>query len=64
MLEAAEARLEKSWTGDPRTEAALRRSLGTSYGALRRVDRAKPQLEEALAMFQSVDDEVEVASGR
>ena len=49
MLELAEPRLEKNWTGDPSTEATLRRSLGSSYGAVMRFDRAKPQLEKALA---------------
>ena len=34
MLEAAEARLEKGRTGDARTEATLRRSLGAGYVAL------------------------------
>ena len=60
MLEAAEARLEKNWTGDARTEATLRRSLGDSYGAVMRFDRSKPQLEKALATFQSLHDEKEV----
>jgi tetratricopeptide (TPR) repeat protein/predicted Ser/Thr protein kinase len=62
MLEAAEARLEKNWTGDARTEATLRRSLGNSYGAVMRFDRSKPQLEKALATFQSLRDEKEVAA--
>jgi len=61
MLEAAEARLERSWTGDPRIEATLRLSLGSSYLALMRFDRAKPQLERALAIFQGLGDEREVA---
>jgi tetratricopeptide (TPR) repeat protein/predicted Ser/Thr protein kinase len=61
MLEGAEARLEKGWSGDPRTEATLRRSLGSSYTAVMRFDRARPQLEKALATFQALGDEKEVA---
>src|SRR5579863_3656662 len=61
MLEAAEARLEKSWTGDSRTEATLRYSLGSSYSAMMRFDRARPQLEKALAMFQALGYEKEVS---
>jgi serine/threonine protein kinase/Tfp pilus assembly protein PilF len=61
MLEAAEARLEKNWSGAPSTEAALRYSLGSSYSSLKRFDRAKPQLEKALAMFQALRNEQGVA---
>ena len=61
MLDAAENRLEKGWTGDARVEATLRRSLGTSYFVNSRFDRAKPQLEKALVLFQAVGDETEAA---
>jgi len=61
MLEAAEGRLEKGGAGDARTEATLRRSLGNSFGNVMRFDRARPQLEKALATFQSLHDEKEVA---
>jgi serine/threonine-protein kinase len=61
MLESAEARLEKSWTGDPKTEAMLRYSLGSSYSAVRRFDRARPELEKALAMFRALRFEKETA---
>lgn len=47
--------------GDARTEATLRRSLGSSYIALMRFDRARPQLEKALATFQGLHDEKEAA---
>jgi eukaryotic-like serine/threonine-protein kinase len=61
MLGAAEKRLEKGFTGDARVEAALRRSLGTSYFVISRFDRATPQLNKALALFQAAGDEAEVA---
>ncbi len=61
MLEAAEVRLESNWNGDPRAEATLRRSLGASFTSLGQYGRAKAQLEKALATFQSLDDEKEVA---
>jgi eukaryotic-like serine/threonine-protein kinase len=61
MLEAAEARLEKNWTGDPRTEATLHQSLGFSDAAILRFDRAKQQLEKALPTFQALGDEKEAA---
>jgi len=61
MLEAAQARLGKGWTGDARVEATLRSSLGRSYFTLSRFDRARPQLEKALALFKAAGDETEVA---
>ncbi len=59
MLDIAEARLGKGWTGDPKTEADLRYSLGTSYGGLLRYDRARPQLKKSLAIFRELGYEVE-----
>lgn len=61
MLESTEARLDSNWSGDARTEATLRRSLGSSYLSLMRFDRARPQLEKALAIFRSLHDEKEIA---
>jgi tetratricopeptide (TPR) repeat protein len=54
MLNAAEPGIEKSWKGDPLAEAALRSSLGASYVTLSQPDRARPQLERALALYQSL----------
>jgi serine/threonine-protein kinase len=62
MLEAAEERLDKSWTRDLRTEATLRRSLGASYLPVMKWDRARIQFEKSIAEFQSLGDEREVAS--
>jgi serine/threonine protein kinase len=59
MLDGAEARLQKGWTGDPKTEADLRYSLGASYGTLLRYDRARPQLNKALDMYRSLGYELE-----
>jgi tetratricopeptide (TPR) repeat protein len=59
MLDAAEARLGKGWTGDQRTEADLRYSLGTMYASLLRYDHARPQLRKALAMYGALGYEVE-----
>jgi len=61
MLGRAQARLEKNWGGDPRTEATLRRSLGTSFVGVMQFDLAKPQLEKSLARFRALHDEKEVA---
>jgi tetratricopeptide (TPR) repeat protein len=54
MLNAAESEIEKSWKGDPLAEATLRQSLGTSYATLVQPDRAQPQLERALTLYQSL----------
>jgi len=62
MLEAAEARLEKSWKGDALTEATLRRSLGDAYWAMQRFDRASGQLQKAIAIFRALGDEKETAA--
>jgi tetratricopeptide (TPR) repeat protein len=62
MLEAAETRVEKSWTGDALTEATLRRSLGDAYWAMSRFDRARAQLQKSLAIFQALGDEKEIAA--
>ncbi len=59
MLEGAEALLQKGWTGDPKTEADLRYSLGATYGTLLRYDRARPQLNKALAMYRALGYELE-----
>jgi serine/threonine protein kinase len=59
MVEAAEERIEKGWKGDALTEATLRRSLGNSYAAMARFDRARPQLEKAYTIFQALGDEKE-----
>lgn len=64
MLDDAEARLGRTWTGDARTEATLRLSLGTSYLSLMRFDRARPHLERALAIFGSLHDAQETAWAR
>jgi tetratricopeptide (TPR) repeat protein len=61
MLDAAEARIDKNWLGDARTEATLRLNLGASYVSMTQFERAKPQLEKALATFQALPDETEVA---
>ncbi len=62
MLDQASARLAKGeWSSDRRVEASLQRSLGVSYVALFRVDRARPLLEKALATFQSLGDPKEIA---
>lgn len=61
MLAAAETRLESTWKGDAVTEAALRRSLGNAYSAMGQLDRAEPQLQKALATFQKLGDEKEIA---
>jgi len=61
MLNTAEPSIEKSWTGDPLTEAALRLSLGSSYVTLSQSDRAKFQLEKALSLFQSLGRNVDAA---
>jgi len=54
MLNAAEPGIEKSWKGDPLAEATLRASLGGSYVTLAQSDRARPQLERAVTLFQSL----------
>ena len=59
MLDGAEARLGKGWTGDQKTEADLRYRLGTSYGGLLRYDRAQPQLRKALPMYRALGYELE-----
>src|SRR5581483_4893865 len=56
MLDGAEARLGRKWTGDPRTEATLRLSVGISYLSLMRFDKAEPQLKRALSVFESLQD--------
>jgi eukaryotic-like serine/threonine-protein kinase len=61
MLNSAEPSIEASWKGDPLTEAALRLSLGSSYVTLSQPDRAKLQLEKALALFQSMGRNVDAA---
>jgi len=61
MLEAAEERLDKSWTRDLRTEATLRRSLGASYLPVMKWDRARIQFEKSIAEFQSLGDDRELA---
>jgi len=60
LLEVSEARLDKEGTGDPRTEALLRRSLANSYESVMRLDRAKPQMERTLAIFRALGDEEEL----
>lgn len=64
MLDGAEARLGRKWTGDARTEATLRLSLGTSYLSLMRFDKAEPQLKRALAIFESLQDSEDAAWAR
>ena len=61
MLNTAEPRIEKSWKGDPLAEATLRSSLGASYVTLSQPDRARPQLERALTLFQSLGRNVDAA---
>jgi serine/threonine protein kinase/tetratricopeptide (TPR) repeat protein len=61
MLNSAEPSIEKTWTGDPLTEASLRLSLGSSYATLSEPDRAKFQLEKAAALFQSLGRNVDAA---
>ncbi|HYL79141.1 MAG TPA: protein kinase [Bryobacteraceae bacterium] len=61
MLNAAEPSIEKSWKDDPLSEATLRASLGATYVTLEQRDRAKLQLERALALFQSLGRHVDAA---
>jgi serine/threonine protein kinase len=61
MLDAAAPRLEKSWKGDPLTEATLRTSLGKSYLAVQRHDQAKMLLLAARATFQKLGNQSEEA---
>jgi serine/threonine protein kinase/tetratricopeptide (TPR) repeat protein len=61
MLNAAEPSIEKSWKGDPLAEATLRASLGASYVTLSQPDRARFQLEKALALFESLNRNVDAA---
>jgi tetratricopeptide (TPR) repeat protein len=57
MLEAAEPKLEKSWKDDPLTKATLQLSLGNSYLAIDRRDRAQSHLDNALATFHALGDQ-------
>ncbi|MEV0981885.1 BTAD domain-containing putative transcriptional regulator [Streptomyces sp. NPDC049915] len=43
-------------TGNVRGEAALRCSMGSLYISQRRIDRARPQLEKALPIFEGLRD--------
>jgi eukaryotic-like serine/threonine-protein kinase len=61
MLNAAEPGIEASWKNDPLAEATLRASLGASYVTLDRPDRARTQLERALALFQKLGRHVDAA---
>lgn len=61
MLDQAEPRLQQIWKDDPLTEAALRLNLGASYTTLEQSDRARFQLERALAVFQAHGDYKEAA---
>ena len=61
MLNAAEPSIEASWKNDPLAEATLRASLGASYVTLDRPDRARTQLERALALFQKLGRHVDSA---
>lgn len=61
MLNAAEPSIEASWKNDPLAEATLRASLGASYVTLDRPDRARTQLERALALFQKLGRHVDAA---
>ena len=61
MLNAAEASIAASWKNDPLAEATLRESLGASYVTLVQPDRARFQLERALALFQSLGRHVDAA---
>jgi serine/threonine-protein kinase len=61
MLNAAEPGIEASWKNDPLAEATLRSSLGASYVTLDKPDRAKTQLERALALFQKLGRHVDAA---
>lgn len=62
MLEAAEPQLEQGWKNDPPAEATLRRSLGRSYTALRRYDRAEFHLRRARAIYESLGQEAEIVA--
>jgi serine/threonine-protein kinase len=53
VLEAASSRLD-SVGEDPAVEAALRRTLGSTYRALGRAEEARAQLERALALHTRV----------
>ncbi|HLK19700.1 MAG TPA: protein kinase [Bryobacteraceae bacterium] len=61
MLNAAEPGIEASWKNDPLAEATLRESLGASYVTLERLDRAKTQLDRALALFEKLGRHVDAA---
>jgi serine/threonine protein kinase len=57
MLEMAEPRLQQGWKGDPRMEAELRLSLGSSYVVIHDWARARVHLEKALAIFRALEDD-------
>ncbi len=61
MLNAAEPSIEASWKNDPLAEATLRASLGASYVTLDMPDRARTQLETALALFQKLGRHADAA---
>jgi tetratricopeptide (TPR) repeat protein len=61
MLDAAQPQLEKSWKDDPLVEATLRDSLASSYIAVQEFDKAKVQLDKALATFRSLGNRLEEA---
>ncbi len=61
MLDAAEQRLQQRWNSDPLLEATLRRSLGESYSAIDRRQKAKDQLQRALEIFERYGEHQEAA---
>jgi len=61
MIEAADERLEKSFKGDPLSEAILHRSLASSYTALLQYDRASYHVERAIAAFRALGELRELA---
>jgi len=50
ILDRAAASIEKDFAGEPRIEAAIRQSLGTTYLELGMYDRSLPHMERALVL--------------
>ena len=56
MLDDVEPVLAKTFKDDPITEASLRMNLGASYTTLHKPERAKDELDRALAAFRTAAD--------
>ena len=53
VLDAAAARLDREPPADPLVEAAARRSVGSAYRSLTRLDEAAAQLERSVALYRA-----------